>query len=119
MTAGWDEWGLGAEQEQPVPVGRRAPLGWLLPALLAAIGGALVSTLFPPAWWSLILGWAMTGPTGVAFLTLFVNRDLRARSSNLYATSFSREAFYWISVVIVALAVIWTAIQLADWWARQ
>ncbi len=114
-----DEWGTGEVGSSPVLVPRRAPLAWLVPAVLAALGGALLATWFPPSWWSLILGWALAGPIGVAFLTLFVNRDIKARSASLYVKTKASTVVYWGAVVVVVVAVIWTAIQLADWWARQ
>lgn len=127
MSTDWGDWGASTSEErglsgsepQAVLVPRRAPLLWLVPAVLGAIGGALLATLLPPSWWSLVLGWALAGPVGVAFLTLFVNRDLKARSASFYVTTKASAVVYWGAVVLVVVAVIWTAIQLADWWARQ
>lgn len=66
----------------------------------------------------LLLGWLLAGPIAFGVLAWFVNRDTRQRAFPVYGESALYGPLYWGSIVVAAVAVLASALPLAQWVAK-
>lgn len=61
------------------------------------------------------VAWALAGVVGITALGWYFSEDNERRGSGLYLEVDWKRVLYWATVVVLVIAVIWSAVNIAQW----
>lgn len=101
-----------------------APVHCLIPSLVLGLIGLVLNAVitFGPATATdstfatfALLGWALAGLAGVTLLAWYFNADNDRRASGFYTEIGWKKAVYYATMVVLVIAVVWSAVDIALW----
>lgn len=95
-----------------------APVVWLYAAIAASIIAMFVALFLGDTPFLAIGAWAFAGPVAIALVAVFSFRDTRARTAALYSSSDFVTWLYRGAIVLSLIAVVISALKIADWVGR-
>ncbi|MFB9164010.1 MULTISPECIES: hypothetical protein [Arthrobacter] len=95
-----------------------APVVWLYAAVAASIIAMLVALLLGSTAAFAIGAWILAGPIAIALVAVFSIQDTRARTAALYSSSGFVSWLYRGAIVLSLIAVVISALKIADWVGR-
>ncbi len=96
----------------------RPPLPLLWAALgLAVVGGVLAAVAGGTPWLA-VTAWVLAGPAAFATLGAYSTADTRQRARSVYAAPPWLRTAYRVTAVVAVLAVVVTAVRIAEWVGR-
>jgi hypothetical protein len=95
-----------------------APVQWLFLGAAVAATAMVMAALFGGNPVAAISAWVLGGPVAIAVLALFTIRDTRARTFVLYSANGKVTWFYGATLLLAAVAVVVSALRIADWVGR-
>jgi hypothetical protein len=108
---------------EPAPVtsiaGPTGPPVPLLGGALAATVVALAMVSWGPAPAVPLVAWALAGPVAILVLGAFFSVDLRRRATALYQSPTWVPWVIRVTVVLIAVGVVFASVRLGDWVARR
>jgi hypothetical protein len=105
---------LRASSAQPAS----APVQWLFLGTAIAAIAIVITALFGGNPAAAISAWILGGPVAIAFLAFFTMRDTRARTFVLYSASELVAWLYGGTLLVSSIAVVMSALRIADWVGR-
>lgn len=61
------------------------------------------------------LGWALAGIAGVTLLAWYFSTDNKRRAAGFYTEIGWKKAMYYATMVVLVIAVVWSAVDIALW----
>ncbi len=116
-VAGLPPGGFGGSSAGDVVVSR-PPLRLLWAALALALVGGVLAAVAGGTPWIAVTAWVLAGPAAFATLGAFSTADTRQRARSVYAAPSWLRAAYGATAVVAVLAVVVTALRLAEWVGR-
>ncbi len=61
------------------------------------------------------IAWALAGLVGITALGGYFAKDNKHRGSGFYTEIGWKKTLYWVTVVMLVVAIIWSAVDIAQW----
>lgn len=95
-----------------------APVIWLYASFAASVVAMAVALVFGGTAAFAIGAWVLAGPIAIALVAVFSIQDTRARTAAMYSSSSFVTWLYRGAIVLSLIAVIISALKIADWVGR-
>ncbi|MDO5752287.1 hypothetical protein [Arthrobacter sp.] len=106
----------GSAGEPLRPTG--APVIWLLGSMAAAVIALVLALGFGGVPALTVAAWVLAGPVAIALVAVYSFRDTKARTAALYSSSGSATWLYRVAIMLSLVAVVVSALRIADWVGR-
>jgi len=100
------------------PAAGAAPTGLLVASLVTAFIGGVVGGALGGVPAIALAAWALAGPLTILLLALYQRADASRRAYALYSPPAWAPAMYTVAVILMLLAVVVCALQIALWVGR-
>jgi hypothetical protein len=112
-------WGASTEEPRTVAIAAaRPPVAWLFGTLALAVIAGVVAVIFGTAPAVAITAWFLGGPISIALLAVYTFRDIAQRANVLYSVETWVPWLYRMILVLIFVAIIASALQIASWVGR-
>lgn len=98
------------------PVG--APVVWLFGSMAAAVIALVLALIVGGDPVMAVTAWILAGPVAIALVAVFSFQDTRARTAALYSSSDFATWLYRGVIILSLIAVVVSALRIADWVGR-
>jgi hypothetical protein len=117
-TPSYEPFGASALPAPAALAAARPPLQWLWAALAAGLVGLALAAVDTDHAVLTVIAWLITGPVAFGLLSTFTSADTRQRARALYVSPTWAPMAYWVVTALVLLAVVGSALRIAEWVGR-